>query len=103
MPLPNAIPLLRARGREKQAALAARVGVTRQMLSRIEAGALPSLRRAVEIAAALGQPVERVFHGLVDDVLRKMAARSADAEIDSSSEPDPSSPPSRDPSSPSDG
>lgn len=50
-------------GEMTQAALAERVGVTRQTINAIEQGKYsPSLEVAFGIAAAFGVPLEHVFH-----------------------------------------
>jgi putative transcriptional regulator len=51
------------RGEMTQAELAAKTGVTRQTINAIEQGKYsPSLEVAFGIAAALGVPLEQVFH-----------------------------------------
>jgi putative transcriptional regulator len=66
----NAIRALRfAAGEMTQAALAERVGVTRQTIVAIEQGRYsPSLEVAFRIAAVFGVPLEQVFqwHGTTD-------------------------------------
>lgn len=60
----NTIRVLRFNANEMtQAALAEKVGVTRQTIVAIEQGRYsPSLEVAFRIAAAFGQPLEQVFH-----------------------------------------
>jgi len=63
MAIENEIRRLRFdNGEMTQAALAERVGVTRQTIIAIEQNKYaPSLEAAFRIADALGQPIERVF------------------------------------------
>ncbi|MBV2366612.1 helix-turn-helix transcriptional regulator [Streptomonospora nanhaiensis] len=60
----NSIRALRfAHGEMTQAALADRVGVTRQTIIAIEQGRYsPSLETAFQIARVFGVPVDEVFH-----------------------------------------
>jgi DNA-binding XRE family transcriptional regulator len=46
-----------------QQQLAEKIGVGRATIARIEAGALPSVRIALAIGRALGEPVESLFGG----------------------------------------
>lgn len=62
MNMNNCLKKMRQQKELTQEALAAAVGVTRQSIIAIEKGKfVPSVKLALEIAAALGVPLEEVF------------------------------------------
>ena len=61
--LTNRLPVARAERRVSQTELAAMVGVSRQTISSIETGQYtPSALLAFRLAAALGMPIDELFH-----------------------------------------
>lgn len=66
------------RGEMTQAALAERVGVTRQTIIAIEQGRYsPSLEMAFEIARALDVPLDQVFHDAAEEEERSPDRRAS--------------------------
>ena len=61
--LATRLPVARAERRVSQTELAAMVGVSRQTISSIETGQYtPSALLAFRLAAALGMPIDELFH-----------------------------------------
>lgn len=78
---PRPLNAIRSLRRQKtppltQRALGELVGVTQSDISAYERGSVvPELRKALEIASALGRPVEAVFYGLFEEAACRVGER----------------------------
>ena len=68
---------LQKRPSQWQRDLGVLIGVTQSDVSDLERGGVPSLQKALEIAAALGRPVEAVFYAQAEEAMERVAKRSA--------------------------
>lgn len=79
-PCPNAIRSHRLRRGLHQRELAGLVGCKQTDISAYERERVPTLRRALALAACLGARVEDLFHGLVEGVAHEVGGRLAGVE-----------------------